>query len=238
MTTDTIVVTNTRRSLLRLPTIHAVLAKGTEVQTAAVLDADDRLVTPAVMVPEGTVLSEAFPFHKLIPGQNDVPRKYWERVSTDNPAVKLWLACGYMLVSEGKATALVAALDTLDPHSARQHIAECANMQVLIKWGEDAESPGLRKAIEVRKSELIESADGRPRGNAAYTDKSGPVFGDDTTSAQVNGAGGPVRGEGEAPDAITATPVAPPAPAPVAPPAPAPAPEAETPDPEWAEPEG
>ena len=252
MITNTIVVTNTRRSLVRLPMVPTLLAKGTEVQTAAVLDADNRLVTPAVLVPEGTVLRVGYPFHKLIPGQNDVPREYWERVSSKNPAVKMWLACGYLLVSEGKAETLVAALDTLDPHSARQHIAECTNMGVLIRWGEDAESPGLRKAIETRKNELIESADGRPRGNAPYTQKDGPVFGDDTTASQSEGAGGPVRGEGEAPDAITAAPApapdaitAAPAPAPVAPPAPAPAPApvAETEaapagDSEWAEPEG
>ena len=110
-------------------------------------------------------------------------------------------------------------------------------MQVLIGWGEDAESPGLRKAIEVRKNELIENADGRPRGNAAYTQQDGPVFGDGTTSAQAEGGGGPVGGQGEAPDAITApAPVAPQAPAPVAPqapetPAPAPANESD----EWTE---
>lgn len=117
---------------------------------------------PAVVV-DGDVERPEMPSMKLMPGQNTVMREYWDLVK-GNSGVKIWLAAGYLMnLGEGEAREILATLDVLEPHIARKAIEGTKNMELLDQWADVTTKSSLSKAIAVRKSALIEEADGEPQ---------------------------------------------------------------------------
>lgn len=116
-------------------------------------------VTPKVI--DGKVAEVGYMAARLLPGENDVPEAYWDRV-VKNPCVKILLAAGTIKNrGAGKAKALLAAgLDNLPGDLARRHVGNCESVKVLNDWLSNTESLPLRKLIEERKLELVHSQDG------------------------------------------------------------------------------
>ncbi len=194
----TIILVNTRPCMIQLPPVAAKLSKGTEVVVAAVLDAHNVLVTPAVLMEPNLVMREGYDLQQLVPGQNTVDAAYWELVA-QRKAIKMLIATGVLddSMGAGTADAVVDALDDLPLLLAKQKIMECKNMGLLDAWAEGTEQLGLKSAIKERKLMLIDQAAARPVRGAGVADTDAGTFGDNTTSRQVAGDGAPAFGVGE-----------------------------------------
>lgn len=113
----------------------------------------------------GKVKAPGFRAMQLLPGENDVPSEYWDKIKS-NPAVKQWLAVKLLKnLGEGIAKSIIASLDNLAPDVAMRHIGKCENVAILNEWKAGAKGRALRKAISERILEVVASQTGDAPGD-------------------------------------------------------------------------
>jgi hypothetical protein len=145
-----LVIRNTEPRLVELPSVEPIV--------------DD----------EGNVTRDGYIPYRLVPGENDVPKAYWDIVKS-NPAVKLYLATGTLVnAGEGKAASLVNNLDSLPPNVALKHIGNCENIAVLNDWKAGTTQLGYKKAIEERIAEIVAGQTGDAVPSAPSADAVDP----------------------------------------------------------------
>jgi hypothetical protein len=111
---------------------------------------------PGIVDKEGTVQQDGV---KLIPGENDVPVKEWNRVK-NHKTVKMYMAPGIGILIEkgpGRARKLSDGLDSLEKHEALLQIAKCNHVQILQDWAGKTKDDFLIKKCRSRIDEIVKT---------------------------------------------------------------------------------
>ncbi len=134
-------------------------------------------VLPTVDKKTGKTTAPGFNALKLLPGENDVPLAYWDKVK-GNGAVKQWLATHLLKNNgEGVAKSIIASLDNLAPDVALRHIGKCENVKLLNDWKAGTKGRALRKTISERILEVVASQTGDAPSDTVPAPEAPPVSG-------------------------------------------------------------
>ena len=118
------------------------------------------------------------PYVQLVPGQNDVDDRVWERnkrlkENQKTNACSMWMEKGYIQETKlEKATPLADETNLVDQDNMLRKIAKCDRAELVIKWARSDNRPAVKKAAEGRLLELSRMVE----ANAIEADKSDPVM--------------------------------------------------------------
>lgn len=114
---------------------------------------------PAVMADQ----TERFQTQMLVPGQNNVDRAHFEALAS-NPAIRLYVKTGYLVVHEGLAEAepLPTGLDGLSDGEALERLGKITDVNLLQDLRDSTASTGMRDLVQRRISEILDEGDDAP----------------------------------------------------------------------------
>jgi len=122
----------------------------TEIETIVIVNKRASLVQlPGELSPTGEVKHNG---HDLMPGENDVPKSYWDKVKS-HKVVKMYLNSAVGILQEkgtGKAKRYADGLDSLEKHEAIRQIAKCDQVQILKDWKDGTNQKTLKTACTKR----------------------------------------------------------------------------------------
>ncbi len=122
------------------------------------VDANQNVV---VQNDRASIVEFSTPSHKLVPGENDVPKNVIdENLKNKNGVVRSWFdkETGFLRIKRGvkKARHMQYDLSKVSDLRAKEIIENTDSREILVRWSKTESRPELKKAISDRLQKLSE----------------------------------------------------------------------------------